>query len=124
MMPCGVPMAFQPITGSTSSPGSVVFPILVFVQGNEQRMMNLDHTPFTVGRKVDKDLVVAAPRVSRDHALITSENGQFCVVDKGSKHGTFVNCERVYRKTLERNERVEFGVRDVASVVFHPPHAR
>ena len=116
-------MAFQPITGSASSPGSGVFPILVFVQGNDQRMMNLDHTPFTVGRKVDKDLVVADPRVSRDHALITSENGQFCVVDQGSKHGTFVNGERVQRKTLERNDRVEFGVRDVAYVVFHPRHA-
>ena len=81
-------MAFQPITGSASSPGSGVFPILVFVQGNDQRMMNLDHTPFTVGRKVDKDLVVADPRVSRDDALITSENGQFCVVDQGSKHMT------------------------------------
>src|SRR6266436_4104286 len=123
MMPCGVPMAFQPITGSTSSPGSGVFPILVFVQGNEQRMMNLDHTPFTVGRKVDKDLVIADPRVSRDHALITSEDGQFCVVDQGSKHGTFVNGERVQRKRLERNDRVEFGVRDVAYVVFHPHRA-
>ena len=117
------PMAFQPITGPASSPGSGVFPILVFVQGNDQRMMNLDHTPFTVGRKVDKDLVVADPRVSRDHALITSEDGQFCVVDQGSKHGTFVNGERVQRKTLERNDRVEFGVRDVAYVIFHPHHA-
>ena len=63
-------MAFQPIPGSASSPGSGVFPILVFVQENDQRMMNLDHTPFTIGRKVDKDLVVTDPRVSRDHALI------------------------------------------------------
>src|SRR6266576_3257873 len=116
-------MALQPITGSSSSPGSGVFPTLVFVQGNEQRTINLDHTPFTVGRKVDKDLVVADPRVSRDHALITSENGQFCVVDQCSKHGTFVNGERVQRKTLERNDRVEFGVRDVVYVVFHPHHA-
>ena len=118
-----MPMAFQPTTGPASSPGSGVFPILVFVQGNDQRMMNLDHTPFAVGRKVDKDLVVADPRVSRDHALITSEDGQFFVVDQGSKHGTFVNGERVQRKTLERNDRVEFGVRDVAYVVFHPHHA-
>ena len=116
-------MAFQPITGSASSPGSGVFPILVFVQGNDQRTINLDHTPFTVGRKVDKDLVIADPRVSREHALITSEDGQFCVVDQGSKHGTFVNGERVQRKTLERNDRVEFGVRDVAYVIFHPHHA-
>ena len=116
-------MAFQPVTGPVSSPGSGVFPTLVFVQGNDQRTINLDHTPFTVGRKVDKDLVIADPRVSRDHALITSEDGKFCVVDQGSKHGTFVNGERIQRKTLERNDRVEFGVRDVSYVIFHPHHA-
>jgi len=116
-------MSFQPITGPVSSPGSGIFPTLVFVQGNDQRTINLDHTPFTVGRKVDKDLVIADPRVSRDHALITSEDGQFHVVDQGSKHGTFVNGERIQRKTLERNDRVEFGVRDVSYVIFHPHHA-
>src|SRR6266852_4754272 len=116
-------MAFQTITGPSSSPGSGVFPVLVFVQGNEQRNMSLDHTPFTVGRKVDKDLVIADPRVSRDHAIIASENGQFYVLDQGSKHGTFVNGERIQRKTLERNDRVEFGVREVSYVIFNPQHA-
>jgi serine phosphatase RsbU (regulator of sigma subunit) len=116
-------MALHPITGPTSSPGSGIFPTLVFVQGNEQRTITLDHSPFSVGRKVDKDLVIADPRVSRDHAIITSENGQFEVVDQGSKHGTFVNGERIQRKTLERNDRLEFGVRDVSYVVFHPHHA-
>src|ERR1700675_4563026 len=115
-------MALQPNTGSASWPGLGVFPILVFVQGNDQRNINLDHTPFTVGRKVDKDLVIADPRVSRDHALITSENGQFCVIDQGSKHGTFVNGERIERKTLEKNDRLEFGVREVTYVVFNPQH--
>src|SRR2546428_6624761 len=116
-------MAFPTITGPVSEAGSGVFPTLVFVQGNEQRTINLDHTPFSVGRKIDKDLVIADPRVSRDHALIVSENGQFCVIDQSSKHGTFVNGERVQRKTLERNDRLEFGVRDVAYVIFHPHHA-
>src|SRR5205814_3473738 len=115
-------MALQPITGPSSSPGSGVFPTLVFVQGNEQRTINLDHSPFSVGRKVDKDLVIADPRVSRDHALITSENGLFYVMDEGSKHGTFVNGERVQRKNLERNDRIEFGARDSIYAVFHPQH--
>jgi phosphoserine phosphatase RsbU/P len=114
-------MAFQTIVGPPSSSG--VFPTLVFVQGNEQRIINLDHSPFSVGRKVDKDLVIADPRVSRDHAIIVSENGGFCVVDQGSKHGTFVNGEKVQRKALERNDRLEFGVRDVAYVIFNPQHA-
>ncbi len=115
-------MAFQTIVGPSSGTGSGIFPTLVFVQGNEQRVINLDHSPFTVGRKVDKDLVIADPRVSRDHALIVSENGAFSVVDQGSKHGTFVNGERVERKVLERNDRLEFGVREVAYVIFNPQH--
>jgi sigma-B regulation protein RsbU (phosphoserine phosphatase) len=115
-------MAFQTIVGPSSGTGSGIFPTLVFVQGNEQRVINLDHSPFTVGRKVDKDLVIADPRVSRDHALIVSENGAFSVVDQSSKHGTFVNGERVERKLLERNDRLEFGVREVAYVIFNPQH--
>jgi sigma-B regulation protein RsbU (phosphoserine phosphatase) len=116
-------MAFPTIAGPISEAGSGIFPTLIFVQGNEQRTINLDHSPFSVGRKIDKDLVIADPRVSRDHALIVSENGKFCVVDQSSKHGTFVNGERIQRKTLERNDRLEFGVRDVAYVIFHPHHA-
>src|SRR5438477_2362556 len=116
-------MGVTPSTGPVSSAGSSIFPTLVFVQGNEQRTISLDHTPFTVGRKVDKDLVIADPRVSRDHAIITSENGQFSVQDQGSKHGTFVNGERIQRKTLERNDRLEFGVRDISYVIFNPQHA-
>jgi phosphoserine phosphatase RsbU/P len=114
-------MSFQTIVGPPSSSG--VFPTLVFVQGNEQRIINLDHSPFSVGRKVDKDLVIADPRVSRDHAVIVSENGEFSVVDQGSKHGTFVNGEKITRKALERNDRLEFGVRDVAYVIFNPRHS-
>jgi phosphoserine phosphatase RsbU/P len=100
--------------------GSGIFPTLVFVQGNEQRTMPLDHTPFTVGRKADKDLVIADPRVSRDHAIISAEDGKFTLLDQGSKHGTFVNGERVAKKVLEQNDRVEFGVREVAYVIFNP----
>ena len=106
--------------GPGSGIGSGVFPSLIFVQGNEQKTLFLDHTPFTIGRKMEKDLAIADPRVSRDHALIISENGKFFVEDQGSKHGTFVNGERVQRKALERNDRLEFGARDTIYAVFHP----
>ena len=111
-----------PLGGPSSGVGSGVFPSLIFVQGNEQRTLYLDHTPFTIGRKMEKDLAIPDPRVSRDHALIISENGKFFVEDQGSKHGTFVNGERVQRKPLERNDRIEFGARDTIYAVFHPQH--
>jgi sigma-B regulation protein RsbU (phosphoserine phosphatase) len=114
-------MALGTITHSSS--GSGVFPALVFVQGNDQKNIVLNRTPFTVGRKVDKDLVIADPRVSRDHAQIVLESGEFFLVDQGSKHGTFVNGERIQRQRLERNDRMEFGARDSAYVIFNPAHA-
>src|SRR5579885_2969645 len=105
-------------TGSMPAVSSGVFPSLIFVHGSEQRNLALDHTPFTIGRKMDKDLVIADPRVSRDHALVISENGSFFVQDQGSKHGTFVNGEKVDRKVLERNDRLEFGARDTITRSF------
>src|SRR5689334_19787951 len=115
-------MAAQTIIGSISGIGSGVFPSLIFVQGTEQRTLYLDHTPFTIGRNVEKDLAIADPQVSRDHALIVSENGKFHVEGQGSMHGMFVNGERVQRNPLERNDRLEFGARDSIYAVFHPQH--
>jgi serine phosphatase RsbU (regulator of sigma subunit)/pSer/pThr/pTyr-binding forkhead associated (FHA) protein len=110
---------------STSSHSGIssVFPVAIFVSGGDQQTLSLNHTPYTVGRKVDRDLVIPDPRVSREHAHIVSENGEFFVIDQGSKHGTYVNGERVDRHKLQRNDRVEFGVRDVTYVIFHPLHA-
>src|ERR1700746_1894311 len=105
-------------TASVPAVSSGVFPSLIFVHGSEQRTLPLDHTPFTIGRKMDKDLVIADPRVSRDHALLVSENGSFFVQDQGSKHGTFVNGERGEHKELERNDRLEFGARDTIYAIF------
>jgi len=114
-------MSAQTIIAPMSALGSGVFPSLIFVQGSEQRTLFLDHTPFTIGRKTEKDLAIADPRVSRDHALIVSDNGKFFVEDQGSKHGTFVNGERVQqRMALQRNDRLEFGARDTIYAVFHP----
>jgi len=109
---------------STSSHSGIssIFPVAIYVQGSEQQTLSLNHTPYTVGRKVDRDLVIADPRVSREHASIVAENGEFFVVDQGSKHGTFVNGERVERHKLQRNDRLEFGARDVAYLIFHPLH--
>jgi len=103
---------------------SSTLPVLVLVQGSEQKNLILHHTPFSVGRKADKDLVIADPRVSRDHAQIILEDGKLFLVDQGSKHGTFVNGERIDRQVLEANDRLEFGARDSGYVIFNPNRGR
>src|ERR1700739_1117628 len=115
-------MALNSVASSQSS-SSGVFPALVLVQGNEQKNIVLNRTPFSVGRKVDKDLVIADPRVSRDTPRIVLEAEGFFLVDQGSKNGTFVNGERVQRQKLERNDRLEFGARDSTYAIFNPGHS-
>src|SRR5271165_5186504 len=98
----GWPRGNSGYMSATSHSGiSTIFPIVIFVQGSDQKTQSLNHTPYTVGRKVDRDLVIADPRVSREHAQIVSEDGQFFVVDLGSKYGTFVNGEKVDRHKLQ-----------------------
>ncbi len=116
-------MSVSSSSHSSHSGSSSICPVAIFVQGTEQQTLSLNHTPYTVGRKVDRDLVIADPRVSREHAQIVSENGEFFVVDQASKHGTFVNGEKIERHKLQRNDRLEFGARDIAYLIFNPLHS-
>src|SRR5215467_3131093 len=95
-----------------SAPVTGALPILLFVQGTEERSIPIARTPFTIGRKADRDLVIADPRVSREHAQLVLEGNEIYLVDLDSKHGSYVNGERVKRRKLERNDRLDFGASD------------
>jgi phosphoserine phosphatase RsbU/P len=94
--------------------------VLVVVEGSDRRTLVLEHFPFTVGRRTDRDLVMADPRVSREHAQFIRETDGTYIVDQSSRHGTFVNGERVNRRKLARNDRVEFGIQGAAYTLFSP----
>lgn len=106
---------------TTSVPRSS--PELAFVNGSEQRRIALDHVPFTIGRNPDRDLTITDARVSRDHAVIQSEGDDFLVVDAGSRGGTFLNGEKIDRRKLRSNDRVEFGAKGGPYFVFNPASA-
>ncbi len=94
--------------------------VLVVVEGTDRRNIVLDHFPFTVGRRTDRDLVLTDPRVSREHALFMRENDGIYLEDQNSRQGTFINGERVTRQKLVRNDRLEFGVQGASFVLFNP----
>ena len=108
----------NPFAAITASPRPS--PELVFVSGSDQRKIVLNHVPFTIGRKPDKDLMITDTRVSRDHAVIESEGGDYVLADLGSSAGTFVNGERVTRHRLKPNDRVELGAKGGPYFVFNP----
>jgi sigma-B regulation protein RsbU (phosphoserine phosphatase) len=94
--------------------------VLVVMEGTERRNVVLDHFPFTVGRRTDRDLVLTDPRVSREHAVLMRENDGIYLEDQNSRQGTFVNGERTKRHKLARNDRMEFGVQGASCVLFNP----
>src|SRR3954466_13725296 len=116
-------MSSSPLSSSSAisrAAVSATMPKLLFVHGAEQRELPLAPIPFGIGRKTGKDLEIPDPRISRDHAEIICENGEYFVVDPGSKLGTFVNGERITKKKLAANDRIEVGVGVGAHIVFAP----
>lgn len=79
------------------------------VNGGHQATGIIDHSPLTVGRLPDRDLILENNYVSRKHAEIVYEDGAFYVIDAASRHGTFVNGIRVQRQRLSPRDVVHFG---------------
>jgi phosphoserine phosphatase RsbU/P len=99
-------------------------PVLLYVDGSQRRRIPLRKTPFTIGRRVEKDLVLRETRCSRDHAQIILEGDCYFVLDEGSKLGTYVNGVRVDRRQrLNAKDIIEFAIRGGAYIVFDAPEA-
>ncbi|GAB4291994.1 MAG: hypothetical protein Kow0090_05730 [Myxococcota bacterium] len=62
-----------------------------------------------IGRSSDLDMVLVEDMVSRKHARITYENGDFYIHDLGSTNGTFVNGERIKKKKIQEGDRILVG---------------
>lgn len=70
--------------------------------GNELRkQVVLDKERVTIGRIEDNQLVLADAGVSRLHAAIEYHDGDYYVVDLGSRNGVFLNGEKVERAKLK-----------------------
>ncbi len=87
---------------------------LIVVDPNGRRTrIPLHPFPFRVGRAPDNHLVLRDSRISRNHAQINQEDGSCIVEDLGSRHGVWVNGERVNQtRPLHSSDRIEFGVPD------------
>lgn len=68
--------------------------------------------PFRIGRQAGNELTLRDSRISRQQARIISTEGVFVLEDMGSRHGTFVNGEKVLRHELCPKDNVDFGMTD------------
>ena len=83
--------------------------LLLLVDGSSQRETVVTHSPFTIGRSSDNDLVLSYSYISRNHAEISFDGDRFHLLDCGSRSGCFVNGKRVDRQPLAPNDLIHIG---------------
>src|SRR5690348_10570436 len=98
-------------------PGSLPHLLVRDASGNE-REVEITRTPFTMGRQSDNDLVLLDSRISRHHARLVQDETGMVIEDAQSRHGTFVNNERVATCTLKSGDHISLGVTDAYQLTF------
>ena len=85
------------------------------------RVVDVDRSPFQIGRRNDCELSLADNRISRTHAQILLEDGKYVLEDLESRHGTFVNGEKIARHDLRPGDRIAFGFDDGYHLLIGSP---
>ncbi|HEY0992845.1 MAG TPA: sigma 54-interacting transcriptional regulator, partial [Kofleriaceae bacterium] len=62
-----------------------------------------------IGRDAELEVVLSDNKVSRHHATIRCDASGWVLIDAESRHGTFVNGERVVRHSLRDGDRLQIG---------------
>jgi phosphoserine phosphatase RsbU/P len=85
--------------------------------GNRSRVI-IDAVPFLIGRQGENNLVLRDNRISRSHARISADNGDYVIEDLESRHGVYVNGQRVKRHKLKDGDHIDFGFPDSYRLAF------
>lgn len=90
--------------------------VVINPSGNRSKVL-ISSTPYQIGRQSENQLTLRDNRISRAHARIVYDNGYY-IEDLGSRHGTFVNGERIEKRLLHSADRIEFGFDDCYKLLF------
>ena len=78
-----------------------------------QQHVVLTRPAYTIGRRLDCDIVLSDPRVSRRHAQLRWRFGRYVLYDLGSSSGTTVNGEPATEVVLEPGDVFSLGGIDI-----------
>jgi serine phosphatase RsbU (regulator of sigma subunit) len=91
--------------------------VVVDPAGHRTRVA-IEPLPFSIGRQPESHLILRDSRISRAQSRIVAENGDYVLEDCGSRHGTFVNGQKITRRTLHNSDKIDFGAQDSYSLIF------
>lgn len=108
------PVPAQPGSSSPSAPSGPAQPgtaaeLVLVDRGRRGEAFPLTKDRVIIGRLAESDVPVSDPGVSRRHAEVRREGGDFVIADLGSTNGTRVNEAAVAERRLEEGDRITIG---------------
>ncbi|MCX4244831.1 GGDEF domain-containing protein [Paraliomyxa miuraensis] len=73
----------------------------------------------TIGRGLQTDVRINDEGISRTHAVVEMENGDYLLSDAGSTNGTFANGNKVDRYKLQEGDKIQIGASSVLKFTYH-----
>ena len=93
-------MDFKKSEESTIVPPVDQIPRNAFLIIHGTKVFPLKQAVINIGRRMENDLTIDDPRVSRNHAQLRAVNGHFVIFDLNSTGGTYVNSQRSHQSVL------------------------
>lgn len=105
----GSPLEFtHPMERVREAAGSDT-PSGAFLIVNGEGHFPLDRPVVNIGRRLDNQLILDDPHVSRTHAQLRVKEGRYILFDLGSTAGTSVNGRRIKQHTLHAGDVIKLG---------------
>ena len=79
----------------------------LIIDGHEH--LPLDRSMITLGRRIDNDIILDSPTVSRKHAQIRWRYSHFIIYDLGSRAGVSINGQRVRECVLQPGDVIKIS---------------
>jgi serine phosphatase RsbU (regulator of sigma subunit) len=85
----------------------------------KERWVSVVPPRFTIGRSSGNDLILTQMSVSRAHAEVVVQDSEYILRDLGSKHGSFLNGQRIEQAKLKNGDRIQIGGLQGQQLTFH-----
>ena len=83
--------------------------IVLMLKNTELKTLETDKDLITIGRNSNSDIQINNLGVSKKHASITRQNGNYFIEDLNSTNGTLLNNERITKASLTGKDVVTVG---------------
>lgn len=95
--------------GSPSSLPADAVPPNAFLILDGTKTIPLDRAAINIGRRLDNQVVIDDPRVSRAHAQLRLVRGHYVLFDLNSSGGTFINGQRTIQSILSPGDVISLA---------------